>query len=217
MLIPRTQKEVLRQQNPVASENPIIAETHEKAKELGAITSEVEAAKNTIRTTRAEHDRLIRESREAEKIKNGHDRASKDARASVSKLMTKAGDIKKTIHEKEIEVGVLDTQIGLYKDEVESGKKTMEEVHAGLEQANLTLSGLNSQINELNKTLVSLESEAREWEAKIEALKKEETEIMGRIETSIEAFRLFESRIAQFSAETGYLVGYPKVESPKKL
>lgn len=94
-----------------------------------------------------------------------------------------------------------------------------EEKNKSLEILNLSkknLSNLLIKFEEMNKNLSMIQDTILSGKKEYKELLKEKVEINGDIENAIERFRLFESRIMQFSEETGYKIGY-KMPSRKRL
>jgi chromosome segregation ATPase len=118
----------------------------------------------------------------------------------------------------------LDKKVSINQEEVEGHNKVIdtkkEEEKKANSESEYSLSLLSEKQKKLkdieekieNKKIEfsKIESDANKEDKKVKLLKIEQNEIDVAIEKSIKNFRVFERRIAQFSKDTGYIVGYPR-------
>lgn len=211
MLLPRRRTQ---DQRPGKVLDALVFQVHAKAKELRDLSSQASQARDKVRAARALRAEHEAAARVAESARYEHQRAADEAKRAAEALARKGAVLREDIAAKANEAQAATSEVEILISDLVSGKKTMSELRGAFEIAALKLSELHRSIDNLTRSIVDLKGEEAAWSAKIDALKSEREKIMGDIEKSIEKFHVFESRIAAFSKETGYMVGHPVVSKP---
>ncbi len=214
MLLSRTKNEVI----PVTGSSysrgeEVVAEVHEKAQKLQFVTSEIELAEMQVTNLRAERERLLNENRDHNRlIRTQGEEVLKQHRA-MSTLRSRAHTMTTGVVEKTQELEKIVANIDYNARQYELGGELLDKRHETIREATEELHELNKSITAVIEYLKQLKKQEREHVHKVNQLIRQEETIQCNIETAIENFRVFEARIAKFSEETGYIVGYPKIES----
>lgn len=191
----------------------LIGEIELKARELQALSDKVSEKKSEYTSVE----------------KNIFDRMSylTQLESDTLKESDKNKDIRKSVKTLTTSVSVLESQSLSFDEKIKEQKKVLSEGAdeiISVEKSIAHLKGkeekVRSDLSLIGKELLILQEEYRSIVSSVEHSKQEmnsveekKQAVEGAITTALENFRVFEGRILQLSEETGYQVGYKKIQN----
>lgn len=184
----------------------------EAARELGkvkqehtALTSDVDSLKRE-KTRLGDELRALRDDISKAAIEHGALQGLvEDARAAVAKAESAEADALGRIVE-------CDQRRDKLIDELASLELSAKMSREEREGRVLLRERLEKEIKGLIGEKVETEHELQDVRDQVILARRKYDRILNAINEAVDNFRLFERRISQFSEETGYMVGYPKIE-----
>lgn len=95
-------------------------------------------------------------------------------------------------------------------------EKQLADLAADMADTQKSKSRSEAEVAALAAKVRNLEAEVRAQRGKVDEAKDEHEQVLTTIETAKTNFRVFERRIARLSRESGYIIGYPRVDKLKK-
>lgn len=153
------------------------------------LVDEIASLRSGLTQSNGELIRLRQTISESVEIKKSIDEGAQIARQETENLESERGGLLR-------QIALLEVLLLKLKDE-----------EAGLK---LTTERFEKDLHKILDAKLVAENDIRVAKNSLAVITRRHNDVQGAISEAMESFRLFENRIAQFTKDTGYIVGYPR-------